>query len=239
MRPVALVTGGAHRLGRELSLAFGRAAFHVAVHYRSRPADADETLRLLEEAGGSGDAFSADLEDEAAPRELVEAVVARCGRLDLLVHAASPWIEKPVVDVTPADWEATFRVVPKAAFFLAQAAEPALRAARGAILMISDVAATKAWPRHVPHAVAKAALNALVTNLAVAFGPGVRVNGLAPGIVLPPDDLAPEAIERLVARTPLARPVGVKDLVDAAVFLATNRSITGQVLAVDGGRSVV
>ncbi len=101
------------------------------------------------------------------------------------------------------------------------------------------MAATKAWPHHVPHASAKAAIDALVRNLAVALAPSVRVNGIAPGIVLPPDDLPAAAVERLVARTPLKRLVAVEDLVSAALFLAANRSITGQILAVDAGRSVV
>jgi len=141
--------------------------------------------------------------------------------------------------VTLADWEAVFRAGPRAAFFLAQAATPALARADGSILLISDVAATKAWPHHVPHAAAKAAIDALVRNLAVALGPAVRVNGLAPGVVLPPDDLAPATVERLVAGTPLKRKVGVSDLVSMAVVLAANRSMTGQVVAVDAGRSCV
>ena len=105
--------------------------------------------------------------------------------------------------------------------------------------MISDVAATKAWPSHVPHAAAKAALNSLVANLAVALGPEIRVNGLAPGIVLPPEELSPEDVLRLVVRTPLKRKVAVPDLVAMALAVLRNRSMTGQVVAVDAGRSIV
>lgn len=236
---VALVTGAGHRLGRALALGFGRAGFTVAVHYRSRAADAEETLRLLAAENGSGQAFRADLAEPDAPGRLVEAVLERFERLDILVHASSPWIEKPVADVTLADWDVTFGVGPRAAFFLSQAAAPVLRKTHGAILLISDVAARKAWPRHVPHCAAKAAIDALVANLAVALGPEIRVTGLAPGVVLPPDDMTPEAVERLVEKTPLRRRVAVADVVSAAVHLATNPSITGHVLAVDGGRAVV
>ncbi|HMM36440.1 MAG TPA: SDR family oxidoreductase, partial [Thermoanaerobaculia bacterium] len=115
----------------------------------------------------------------------------------------------------------------------------ALAASGGAVLLVSDVAATKAWPRHLPHAVSKAAVDALVRNLAAALGPSVRVNGIAPGIVLPPEELPPDQVARLVARTPLGRAVSADDLVSAALSLASNRSITGQVLAVDAGRSIV
>ena len=238
-RPVALVTGGAHRLGREIALGFGRAGWDVAVHFRSRRKDAEETGRLLRKGGTRAASFGADLSRGGAPLRLVKKVLSVFGRLDVLVHAASPWITKPVADVTVADWEAVFRVGPRAAFFLSQAAAPHLARRRGAILLISDVAATKAWPNHVPHAAAKAAVDALVRNLAVALAPAVRVNGVAPGIVLPPDDLPTAEVDRLVARTPLRRTVPVEDLVSASLLLAANRSITGQVLAVDAGRSLV
>ncbi len=236
---VALVTGGAHRLGRALALGFGAAGFDVAVHFGSRGADASETVRLLGREGSAAAAFGADLRRAGSPPALVRRVVGRFGRLDVLVHAASPWITKKVAEVTLADWEASFRVGPRAAFFLAQAAAPHLGKAGGAILLISDVAARKAWPLHVPHAAAKAAVESLVRNLAVALGPSVRVNGLAPGIVLPPAELPGAAVRRLVSRTPLRRRVAVPDLVSMAVAIATNRSMTGQVVAVDAGRSSV
>ncbi|HQR46171.1 MAG TPA: SDR family oxidoreductase [Thermoanaerobaculia bacterium] len=236
---VALVTGGARRLGRELAFGFARAGYAVAVGYRSGRADAAETVRSLRTLGVEAAAFHADLARDAAPPRLVGRVLDGLGRLDVLVHAASPWITKPVAGVTLAEWEAVFRAGPRAAFFLAQAAAAELERTGGSILLVSDVAATRAWPNHVPHAAAKAAIDALVRNLAVALGPGVRVNGLAPGIVLPPDDLAPAAVDRLVSATPLKRRVAVPDLVSMAVAVASNRSMTGQVVAVDAGRSCV
>lgn len=239
MRPVALVTGASRRLGRALAEGAARAGHDVAVHYRSDSAAASRTVAEVTRLGGDTEAFRADLREAGAPHGLVEAVLARFGRLDLLFHSASPWLEKPVAEVTVEDWDDVFSVGPRAAFFLANAAAPALAETGGAVLLVSDVAATKAWPRHLPHAVSKAAVDALVRNLAVALGPSVRVNGIAPGIVLPPEDVPPEEVARLVARTPLGRTVAVPDLVSAALFLASNRSITGQVLAVDAGRSVV
>ena len=236
---VVLVTGGAHRLGRELALAFGTAGYAVAISYRTDPAKAEQTIRDLQALGTGAAAFHADLAAEDGPRRLVADLLGRFGRLDVLVHAAAPWITKPVADVTIPDWEATFRTGPRAAFFLVQAAADALRKSDGSILLISDVAAAKAWPNHVPHAAAKAALNALVVNLAVALGPGVRVNGVAPGVVLPPDELSQEDVLRLVVRTPLKRKVALPDFVSMAVAVARNRSMTGQVVAVDAGRSVV
>lgn len=236
---VALITGAAHRVGRELALGFAAAGYAVAVHYRSSREAADATVGEAARLGAPAAAFPADLSDPAAPASLVAAVLARFGRLSALVHAASPWVEGPVEGVGLADWEAVFSVGPRAAFFLSQAAAPALSREDGSILLVSDVAARKAWPRHVPHAAAKAAIDSLVVNLAVALSPRVRVNGIAPGIVLPPEEMTREEVDRLVARTPLRRRVATDDLVAVAVAMVRNRSLTGQVLAVDAGRSVV
>lgn len=239
MRPVALVTGASRRLGRAIAEGAARAGHDVAVHYRTDPNAAEETVAALVALGARAEAFRADLREAGAAQRLVEEVLSRFPRLDLLVHSASPWLERPPEEVSEADWDDVFAVGPRAGFFLAQAAAPALARSEGSILLVSDVAASKAWPRHLPHAVSKAAVDALVRNLAVALAPSIRVNAVAPGIVLPPDDLPEAEVARLVARTPLRRPVSVEDLVSAALGLAANRSITGQVLAVDAGRAVV
>ncbi|HMA29723.1 MAG TPA: SDR family oxidoreductase [Thermoanaerobaculia bacterium] len=258
---IGLVTGGTKRLGFEFARALARSGYSLALSYRSDAGAAVRAVDLLrKEEGARAQAFHADFSDDDAPdllfREIFSSSLFSSSpssrsstssssvfppsspRLDALVHAASPWIPKPFSSVTLADWEAVFRAGPRAAFFLAQAAAPALRAARGSILLISDVAAAQAWPSHVPHAVAKAAINALVKNLAVALGPEVRVNAIAPGVVLPPADMSAEAIAALVAKTPLGRKVEVDDLTSMAIAVLENRSMTGQVVSVDSGRTI-
>lgn len=254
---VALVTGGAKRLGFEFAKALADAGYSIALTYRTSRAEAQAALEILlrRKEGIRAEAFRVDLATDDAPLRLFEEISSSSlfsssfssspssspsslPRLDALVHAASPWIPKPFSSVTVADWEAVFRAGPRAAFFLAQAAAPALRASQGSILFISDVAATQAWPSHVPHAAAKAAINALVRNLAVALGPEVRVNAIAPGIVMPPDDMPEETVATLVARTPLKRKVAIQDVVGMAVTILENRSMTGQVVTVDAGRSI-
>ena len=258
---VALVTGGAKRLGFEFAKALARKGYSIALSFRSDPEEAGRAVDLLRMEGAArAEAFQADLSVDGAPHALIEAIFSSplflaspsssspssspsstsfAPRLDVLVHAASPWIPKPVSSVTLADWEAIFRAGPRAAFFLAQAAAPSLALSSGSILFVSDVAATQAWPSHVPHAVAKAAINALVRNLAVALGPKVRVNAIAPGVVMPPEDMSAESVAALVEKTPLARQVDVADLMAMALALIENRSMTGQVVAVDAGRSIV
>jgi pteridine reductase len=241
---VALVTGGAKRLGFEFAKALARNGYSLALSFRSDPEAAARAVDFLrKEVGARAEAFQADLAVGGAPLKLFEEIFSSSlfpsspPRLDALVHAASPWNPKPFFEVTLDDWEAAFRVGPRAAFFLAQAAAPALARSSGSILFISDVAATQAWPSHVPHAAAKAALNALVRNFAVALGPKVRVNAIAPGIVLPPAEMSAGAVAALVAKTPLARKVDVADLTAMAIALLENRSMTGQIVAVDAGRS--
>ena len=249
---VALVTGGTKRLGFEFARALARNGYSVALSYRSNAEEAGHAVDFLrKDEGGRAEAFRADFADDGAPSSLFKEIFSSSlfpsssaessspPRLDALVHAASPWIPKSFSAVTFADWEAIFRAGPRAAFFLAQAAAPALARSSGSILFVSDVAATQAWSTHIPHAAAKAAINALVRNLAVALGPSVRVNAVAPGVVLPPEDMSPEAIATLVDKTPLKRPVAVADLMAMAIAILENRSMTGQVVAVDAGRSIV
>jgi len=242
---IALVTGGAKRLGFEFAKALARNGYSIALSFRSDPEEAGRAVDFLrKEVGVPAEAFQADLAADGAPLKLLEEIFSSslfpssppC--LDALVHAASPWIPKPFSEVTLADWEAVFRAVPRAAFFLAQAAAPALARSTGSILFVSDIAATQAWPTHIPHSAAKAALNALVRNLAVALGPGVRVNAIAPGVVMPPATMSAEAVQALVAKTPLARKVDVADLTAMAIALLENRSMTGQIVTVDAGRSI-
>jgi pteridine reductase len=244
---VALVTGGTKRLGFEFAKELVRGGYAVALSYRSDPEAAGHAVEFLRrEEGGRAEAFRADFASDGAPQKLFEEIFSSPlfsppqspPRLDALVHAASPWIPKPFPQVTLDDWEAVFRAGPRAAFFLAQAAAPELARSAGAILFVSDVAATQAWPSHVPHAAAKAAINALVRNLAVALGPNVRVNAIAPGVVMPPAAMSREDVDALVAKTALGRQVAVADLTAMAVAILENRSMTGQVVAVDAGRTV-
>jgi NAD(P)-dependent dehydrogenase (short-subunit alcohol dehydrogenase family) len=245
---VALVTGGAKRLGFEFAKALADADYSIALTYRTSRAEADAAVDCLlrKKEGLRAQAFRADLASDGAPLRLFEEIFSSSlfsppsspPRLDALVHAASPWTPKPFSSVAVDDWEAAFRAGPRAAFFLAQAAAPELARSSGSILFISDVAATQAWPSLIPHAAAKAAINALVRNLAVALGPSVRVNAIAPGVVMPPADMSREAVADLVAKTPLKRLVAVADLMAMAVAILENRSMTGQVVAVDAGRSI-
>lgn len=173
-----------------------------------------------------------DLNLAAAARTLVERATEDLGGLDLLVHAASEgFAPKAVADVTEADWDAALGATAKGAFFVAQAAAPYLRAARGTIVMIEDVAAYLPWPLFAPHCAAKAAQAMLTRVLARALAPDVRVCGVAPG----PVAVAPGQVERRATETALGRVGSPDDVADAVLFLAGADFATGSTLVVDGG----
>lgn len=174
-----------------------------------------------------------DLADPAAARALVERAARDLGGLDLLVHAASGgFAPRPVDEVSEGDWDTAFGATAKGGFFAAQAAAPYLREARGAIVMIEDVAAYQPWPSFAPHCAAKAAQAMLTRVLARALAPEVRVVGVAPG----PVAVDPEQRERRAAETLLGRVGEAADVAAAVAFLARAGFVTGTSLVVDGGR---
>ena len=207
----ALVTGGTGRLGSAISAALEERGWNVV-------------------AAGRADG------DIARPREaraLVNRSVARLAGLDLLVNAAAGgFLAKPVEQVTEADWEAAVGTVAKGAFFVTQAAAPALRESHGLVVMVEDVAAFEAWPLFAPHCAGKAAQAMLTRVFARALAPEVRVCGIAPG----PVAVEPVQEERRARETLLGRVGAPSDVVEAVLYLVGAGFVTGTTLVVDGGR---
>jgi pteridine reductase len=185
-------------------------------------------------------ALSAELSDVARLPLVVNDVIARFGRLDALVNNASSFRPTPIGSATEADWDDLFASNAKAPFFLAQAAAPHLRAARGAIVNLVDIYAERPLAGHTLYCMAKAALQMLTYSLARELGPEVRVNGIAPGAVLWPEAGKPYTDQQaLVDATALRRAGDPQDVADAALFLLRDaRYTTGHVLRVDGGRTL-
>jgi pteridine reductase len=240
-RPVALVTGGAKRIGAEIARRLHAAGYDLAIHYRhagdealalKRELDArrpDSVLLLPGELGGPG-----------VPAALVASVLAHFGRLDGLVNNASAFFPTPLGSVTEAQWQQLFSPNAQAPFFLAQAAAAPLRAARGAIVNIIDIHAERGLREHTPYVMAKSALAAMTRSLALELAPEVRVNGVSPGAVLWPEQGKPEAEKQAMLRaTPLGRAGSAEEIAEAVRWLLQDASYcTGQILRVDGGRSV-
>ena len=236
---VALVTGAGVRVGRAIALGLARGGCDVLVHYRRAEAAAREVVGRIRELGRQSEAVAADLSDPKSCRDLVERTVALLGGLDFLVHSAATFHRASLKDTDGATWDDSLNVNARAGFLLAQAAEAILRERRGRIVLISDSLATRPVKRYLAHAVSKAAVEGLVRALAIELAPEVSVNGVAPGTVLVPEGTPPSLAERWAAKTPLERNGSAEDVAEAVVFLCTGPSfVTGQILAVDGGRSL-
>lgn len=240
-RPVALVTGAARRIGAAIARRLHADGYAIALHWHRAAAAADALVSELEAAcPGSAVALQADLADADAPAALVAATLDHFGRLDALVNNAAAFAPTALAATTADDWDTLFATNARAPFLLAQAAAPALRASRGAIVNIADVYAERPRADLVAYAASKAALVGLTRGLAVALAPEVRVNAVAPGAILWPEadaDAAPK--DAILAATPLARLGDAGDVAGAVAWLLRGAGFsTGEVLRVDGGRAL-
>ena len=236
-----LVTGAARRVGAVIAVALHAAGARVAIHYRSSQSDADALVaRLNVERAGSARAFRADLAEAATCDTLVTEVVRVFGRLDVLVNNASTFYPTPFGSITPDQFDDLVGSNLRAPLFLSQAAAPALAKHEGLILNIGDIHGLRPLAGHAVYSAAKAGLLMLTRSLARELGPAIRVNAIAPGPVMWPERGVDEALrERIVARTALKRAGSADDVAKAALYFATSAPfVTGQVLAVDGGRLV-
>lgn len=237
----ALVTGAAKRVGATIADVLHGAGANVVIHYFNSSAQAEaQAARLNERRAGSALALQADLRRIDALRALVASVIEHAGRLDILVNNASSFYPTPLESVTEAAWLDLIDSNLKAPLFLAQAAVEHLRAAEGVIINIVDIHATRPLRDHVVYGAAKAGLAMLTRSLAKDLGPEVRVNGVAPGAILWPEAGMPDKIQASIIRQiALKRPGTPEDVAAAVLFLVRDAPyVTGQILAVDGGRSV-
>ena len=238
---VALVTGGARRLGAAIARRLHDGGASIAVHYRSSSADAEALVAGMNESRpDSAAAFQADVLDADALATLVAEAVRRFGRLDVLVNNASSFYPTPVGTITAAQFEDLIGTNLRAPLFLSQAAAPELRRTRGSILNMADIHGQRPVRDYAAYCCAKAGLINLTKALARELGPEVRVNAIAPGPVLWPEHGMGEDLRReIIGKTALRRSGSPNDIARAAWFLTVEAPyVTGQVLAVDGGRSV-
>ena len=237
---VALVTGAARRIGAAIARRLHASGASVVLHYRGADTDVAALEKELNAArAGSAAREKAELLAPIAPRALVSAATERFGRLDLLINNASSFFPTPVGQIEASHWEELMGSNLRAPLFLAQEAAPELGKHGGSIVNIVDIHAERPLKGYLVYSVAKSGLAALTRALAVELAPAVRVNGVAPGAIAWPEDgqFPPPERERIVATTPLARLGSPEEIAQAVHFLACAPFVTGQILAVDGGRS--
>jgi pteridine reductase len=231
----ALVTGAAARVGRAIAVELARAGMNLAVHTRSTPADeAVEEIRAL---GVSATVVRGDQSVDAA--RIVADAAAALGGLDLLVCSAAAFGRAPAQELDRATFDAMIASNLTGPFFLMQAAYRHLRPSRGSLVNLVDLCGTaQVWKGYAHYAASKAGLAALTRSLALEWAPEVRVNAVAPGVALYPESASSEERERTTRRIPAGQPGAPEDIARAVRFLASQPFITGQILTVDGGRSV-
>lgn len=238
---VVLVTGAARRIGAAIAARLHRAGASVAIHYRGSRDDADALAAHLNETRtDSAATFQADLLDTGALPGLVDSVVAWGGRLDVLVNNASTFYPTPLGEVTEEHWRDLVGSNLKAPLFLSQAALTELRKRHGVIINLIDVHAQRPLTNHPVYGPAKAGLAMLTRSLAKDLAPEIRVNGVSPGAILWPADGMSDAVKQsIIGQVPLARPGDPDDIAGAVLYLVRDAGyVTGQILAVDGGRSI-
>jgi pteridine reductase len=228
------------RLGRAIAIERARAGCDVAVHYHASRTEADATVAMIRRAGGRASAIRADLSRPSECERLVRRTISVFGRLDLLVGSAANFIKRSFPQTDAAVWDAALDLNARANFLLARAAEKELRRRRGRVVLISDLAARRAWKAYSAHSISKAAVEAVVRILARQLAPEVSVNGVAPGTILPPSSMPKAAVAKLVAEIPLRRCGAPEEIAAAVAFFCDGPAfVTGQVLVVDGGRSLI
>ena len=238
---VALITGGAQRIGAQIARTLHRSGMDLILHFRSSSAAAADLRKELEASRpDSVRLVQADLQDWAAVPVLLEQIRAFRNRLDVLVNNASAFYATPLDQVEEAQWEALLGTNLKAPFFLSCAVAPWLRTSRGSILNLVDIHGERPLKNYPIYSIAKAGNAMMVKSLARELGPEVRVNGIAPGAILWPEEaLDAAAQERILDRTALKRAGSPQDIARTLLFLVRDAPyITGQIIAVDGGRTL-
>jgi 3-oxoacyl-[acyl-carrier protein] reductase len=240
---VALVTGSATGAGRACAVRFAKLGFAVAVNYSQSEGDARETAALVKGCGVPVLLHKATVADDAQVKAMVAGVKAELGGLDVLVNNAgmTHFVAHTDLDaLTDAIWDEIFQVNLKGAFYCTRAALPLLKERKGNVVNVTSVAGLTGQGSSIPYAASKAALNCMTQSLARAFGPDVRVNAVAPGPILTRWLAGREAqVEKYLEQAPLGRAADPDDVADTVIYLATGTTLTtGQVLVVDGGRTM-
>jgi NAD(P)-dependent dehydrogenase (short-subunit alcohol dehydrogenase family) len=233
---VALVTGGAVRVGRAISEALSAEGMRLVVHYNSSSKPADKLVDEIRRGGGEAVAIGGDLSKSDEVARIAREAAGAFGGIDVLVNNASVFPAEGLEDATEELWDHTMAVNLRAPFFLIRHLSATLRERRGVIVNLCDLAGIQAWKSYAVHSISKAGMIHLTKVAARSLAPEVRVVGIAPGAVLPPDEMSDEEVEALARTTPLQRNGSPDDVTGALLYLLRADFVTGHVITVDGGK---
>lgn len=238
---IALITGGARRIGAEIVKTFHKAGYGVVIHYRHSKGDAVALAELLNNhRANSAWLVQADLQSVTEIQSMVEEAASIDGGLDVLVNNASSFYPTPMMSASESEWNDLMGSNLKAPFFVSQAAFSSLKKRQGCIVNIVDIYANNSLSEYPIYSTAKSGLKALTASLAKELAPNVRVNGVSPGVILWPENQKDIVDEAVLKKIPLERKGSPKDIAETVLFLADKaRYITGQIISVDGGKSLL
>lgn len=235
---MTLVTGAGKRIGRSVALRLASEGADVVVNYRSSKSEADEVVGQIAAAGRRAIAVEADVTKRSDVTAMFARVDEEFGRLDILVNNVGMFFSAKFEELKEEQWDRILDVNLKSQFLCCQAAAPMLRrSGQGRIINFASLGGLLAWPAYTQYCVSKAGVIMLTRCLARALAPEITVNAIAPGTISFPGD-APDIAEDYLKRAPLKRTGTAKDIDDAVVYLAQSSFVTGQVLVVDGGRTL-
>ena len=236
--PLAIVTGAAHRLGKAFAQTLAQQGYAILLHYHSSGVDAPQTAVAMEACGVPVFPVQADLSEPAKVDFLYSIVDNLPHRLGVLVNSAAVMQRGDIRDISVDDWDEAFDINLRAPMLMSQHA--ARRMTEGGLIVnITDVGARKTWSGFPAYTVSKAALESLTRVMARTFAPNIRVNAIAPGLVLPADDMPAEKWQHLTEKMPLRRSASPEEVASALTFLLTNPFITGETITVDGGYALI
>lgn len=237
---VILITGAAMRVGRTIALELAQKGAIIAFSYYLEDEPWSETMAEVKALCGECLAIQTEIRSAADVKKLVEQTIERFGRVDVLINNASVWLKSPVLEISEEEWDLSLDVNLKGPFLASQAVAPHMLAqGQGLIINITDLSAFQTWPGYAHHAASKAGLVALTKSLAVELAPNIRVNAVAPGTVLLPENATPEKIQWAEEKSLLKQVGEPEDVASLVAFLIENEFTTGAVYFVDGGRSLV
>jgi NAD(P)-dependent dehydrogenase (short-subunit alcohol dehydrogenase family) len=237
---VALITGGAVRVGRAICRELATGGASVFCHYYRSQAAAIKLQQELHSSGRKINIFSLDLMQADSEKKLLDEVILQCGRIDILINSAAVFYKTPFGNITAQDWDTFFTLNLKQAFFLSQHAASYMMAQKsGKIINIADAAAASPFPAYLPYSLSKAAVVAMTRGLAKALAPHIQVNCISPGPVMIPESMPDEERQTAINQTLLKREGSAQDVAKTARFLLEDGDyITGAVIPVDGGREI-
>jgi pteridine reductase len=236
---LAIITGGAHRLGRSIAIKLAQMGYTTIIHFNKSSSNAIETRNIIENQGGKAYIFQADLTKHEHVEQLFTEINELSGQLRVLINSAAVMVRGKLNDFDLDQWDLTMDLNLRAVWLCSMFAVKSMRNHGGNIINISDTGAGKLWSTYWAYSISKAGVDMLTRFMAKEFAPNIRVNSVAPGLIMPTEDFSRETWNKLVQRLPLKHPGSPEDVCSTIEFLIKNEYITGQVFVVDGGYQLV